>query len=54
MKRYKCMKCGLKQKIKEEQLVLKPREGHMTDSMHARCARCKTTEVMIRPRESNA
>lgn len=40
------MKCGTKQKIGSNRVVLKPREGHMTDSMHAKCAKCKTLEVM--------
>ena len=46
MKRYKCMTCGVKQKIKSEQIVRKPRDGHMTDSLHALCAKCRTTEPM--------
>ncbi len=47
MKKYECMECGLKQKIKDARLVLKPREGHMTDSIYGPCAKCRSLEPMI-------
>ena len=47
MKKYECMKCGTKQKIKSEQIVRKPREGHMTNSTAAPCAKCKRIEFMF-------
>ena len=50
MKRYECLTCGTKQKIRDERLVLKPREGHMTDSIHALCAKCKKIEPMTHSR----
>ncbi len=47
MKKYECMKCGVKQKIKSERIVRSPRPGHITNSTYGHCAKCRRMELMI-------
>ena len=46
MKRYVCNWCGVKQKIKDEQIQRKPMNDRMVLYDVAKCVKCKKEHIM--------